>query len=338
MRWNKLKICVRYLEGRGEPSYLASRLRKNLKGALESQGEQLVDSLDASPSIVHLISPEDDSFALKAKEAGAKVVVSALYTEEDLPASYLLEKEEDGYQSLKNKAVHLLKSADFIFVPSARAKGILIDSGQNADKIEILSPGVNVSRFEGLDQLEKDVFRQYFNIRENEKTAIIFANCRDNKELKLISSFANEAREYRFLVISYEKRRLFSLRKRLVKKGPGNISYEGVWPDDVYRSALKDASFLLFLGEPNPIAALEAMASKTPIFVYGNLPAGSYLRKGNDCFVFEEEKSLIEAMHGRASKGYDSYIERAYRRAREESLLHLGKKVVTRYEKILERE
>ena len=52
-------------------------MRKNLKGALELSSVTWVDSIHASPEIVHLITPEDEGLVKAIREEGAKIVTSA---------------------------------------------------------------------------------------------------------------------------------------------------------------------------------------------------------------------------------------------------------------------
>lgn len=331
-----MKALVRYQAGKGEPPYLAVRLRKNVKGALESTDAQLVDSLDASPSIVHLISPEDGPFLEKAREYGAKVVVSALYAEGEPSASYLGDKEEDGFRPVKPRALRMLRHADAVFVPGLKEKGVLVDSGIPSSKIEILSPGVNVSRFEGLDPVERDVFRQYFNIRDGEKVAVVFGDYENGKIFKTLEEIASNLLSFRLIFIGYEKHRAFmsSRRRRISRRGPKNMRFEAILEDDVFRSLLRSASFALFMGEAPRILALEAMASKTPIFLYKDPGYGTQFRPGENAILAETPPALIKAVESRLAGDYDSLVERAYRLARAESLLDLGKRLLMRYRQI----
>ncbi len=328
-----MKALVRYQAGKGEPPYLAVRLRKNLKGALESTETQLVDSLDAGPSIVHLISPDDGPFLEKAREYGAKVVVSALYAEGEPSASYLGEAEEDGFRPIKPRAARMLRHADLIFVPGLREKGILVDSGIPSSKVEILTPGVNVSRFEGLDPAEKDVYRQYFNIRDRESVAVVFGDYESGRPFKALEEIAGNLPSFRLIFIGYEKYQAFmsSRRRRLSKKGPKNVRFEGIIEDDVFRSLLRSASFAFFMGEAPRILALEAMASKTPVILFRDPGHGSPLRPEENAILAETPSALVKAVESRLAGDYDSLIERAYRLARAESLLDLGKRLFLRY-------
>ena len=103
-----MKVLVEYSPGAHLDRYIATRLRKNIKGALELVGTSWVESMFAEPDVVHLISPDDESLAHDAKEQGATLVVSALYSEGD-PGARFMSVDGEGFHSLRPKAERLLK-------------------------------------------------------------------------------------------------------------------------------------------------------------------------------------------------------------------------------------
>ena len=331
-----MKVYVRYNQSKKSSTYLASRYRKNIKGSLELNGVRLVDSLTASPDIVHLLSPEDELFALKAKDSGAKVVTSAFYCEAETPLSFLGEEEEDGYRPLKAKALRLLKNSDLIFVPDAKGKGIIFDEGLSHKKVEILLPGVNSARFVLLDQQEESVYQQYFNIRKDEKIIVVFGDYKETKKLEFLNSLALKMRDFRFIFLGFSKKHQSTWHyRRWIKKGIGNVFLESSLPDDVYRSLLHSATLVLYLREPDTITTLEAFACNLPIFIYKEYSQSFYLKKDKNCFVFYEEKELIQAMQNGGKeksllvKNYTKDARMSY------SLEQIGKKYVEFYHALL---
>ena len=92
-------------------------MRKNLKGALELSSVSWVDSIYASPEIVHLITPEDENLVKSFREEDAKIVTSAFYCEND-PSTRFLERDATGGFALKKSAFKLLSESDLVIVPN----------------------------------------------------------------------------------------------------------------------------------------------------------------------------------------------------------------------------
>jgi hypothetical protein len=166
-----MKALVYFNPGAKADNFVATRLRKNIKGSLELANVNWVESLFALPDLLHVLSPEDEAKVHDAKLDGLKVVVSALYSEID-PAARYFQKDPDGFFALKGKSERVLEGADLILVPSLGAKNLLIDGGIKNPHISILSPGVNMARFEKSDPVETGVVYRY--LRFPKKTNLSF--------------------------------------------------------------------------------------------------------------------------------------------------------------------
>lgn len=84
-----MRILIHFDPGPSKDAFLGTRLRKNIKGALELQNIVWVDSIYAKADVCHLLSPLDEALAKEAKEEGIPIVTSAFYTEDDPFASFL---------------------------------------------------------------------------------------------------------------------------------------------------------------------------------------------------------------------------------------------------------
>ena len=62
-----MRILIHFDPGPSKDAFLGTRLRKNIKGALELQNIVWVDSIYAKADICHLLSPLDEALAKEAK-------------------------------------------------------------------------------------------------------------------------------------------------------------------------------------------------------------------------------------------------------------------------------
>lgn len=173
-----MKVLVRFAPGVRFDSFEGARLRKNIKGGLELNDIKWVDSVFADPDVCHYLSPVDVTKARDAKDDGYPVVVSALYSESD-PFGCFLDRDNNNCCSLPPRSLKILELADKILVPCLSAKNLLFQCGLKNKNIEVVSPGVNLTRFEDLDALESEVFPRYYRIQKNEKYVVSVGDFED---------------------------------------------------------------------------------------------------------------------------------------------------------------
>ena len=221
---------------------------------------------------MHLISPEDENKLNDAKENDIPVVVSALYCENDPLASYLEHKTKDNERvtDLTAKAQRFLNKADLVLVPSEIAREFLVDKGITAD-ISVALPGINMSRFDFSRDDEKAIFYRYF--REDPKRKLILGIGEYDGTMEGISSFVGAAKANPEALFYYIGRETIpgiynSLKmKRLIMTAPKNLKFINVVPDDIYRSAMLNASLFVIPGYKTTgvISLMDAMAAKCQI-------------------------------------------------------------------------
>jgi hypothetical protein len=240
-----MKVLVYFNPGEKNDCFSAARLRKNIKGSLELADVPWVESVFALPDIVHILSPDDEAKVHDAKLDGLKVVVSALYTETD-PAARFFQKDPDGFYSLKSKAERVLEAADLILVPSLGAKKALIQAGIKNPHFALLPSGVNMTRFEKTDPVETGVVYRYLRFPQNEKYVLSVGDYEDNEVLEKFTSVAKALPKIRFY-FSGIKRGIGSeaLLKKLNRETPENCHFLDLLEDDVFRSAMINASVYL---------------------------------------------------------------------------------------------
>ncbi len=249
-------------------NFEGSRLRKCIKGALEVENIQYTSDEVDYFDVAHFISPDDEPKINACLNNNIPVVVSALYCETDPQASYLEYKNRRGNRqlTLKAKAVRVLSKVNLVLVPTEKAKKFLIDNGITTP-IEVVSPGINLARFNYLGNDEKEVFYRYYREEANKDLIVILGSCDNtdgiNSAIK-IAKINKNALVYYF----YQNNPSLSWKvKKFLKKKPSNLKFTTIPSDDIYRSAISNAKCFAFTGYDavGYVSVLEAMAAHTEV-------------------------------------------------------------------------
>ncbi len=324
-----------YFEEKDGISFEGVRLRKNLKGALELAGVNHAPSFLAMPDIFHVLAPCKDEFIEEAKEIGAKVVVSALYGFRDEKCTFLSRKGKE--YELTRSGTKTLQAADLIFVPNRNCEEYLRNAGINS-RISILTPGVNLSRFDGVDEVEKDVFFRYSSLRENQKYIISCGDYKDNEGIKRLSAVAKAFPNIRFFYFGLKNGKYASsnTRKRYSLMYGRNITFLSLVEDDIYRSAMAGALAYLSLSDlPDFIPLLEAMSAKTSVLEIARPEFGNFSIDNVTGYIGEDVHEIIERLTFLCQNEEKPTIIEAYEHAKKASLRILGEELVRNYESIL---
>jgi|LAHS01.1.fsa_nt_gb glycosyltransferase involved in cell wall biosynthesis len=332
-----MKVLVYFNPGAKNDLFEGTRMRKNIKAALELNSVSWVESVFALPDIVHLFSPEDEAKAHDAKEDGLKVVVSALYAEED-PACRYFNRDSTGAISLKPKALRLLSLADLILVPTMGAQNALYQCGVSNPNIKILTPGVNLARFEKDDPIETSIFPSYMRRSPTLPYVISVGDFEDTRLLDNFQAIAEACPKVDFYFFGSRGKGV--LKEGLIKKynreSSKNAHYSDAVEDDVYRSGMMGASvFLSFASHPSSLVSLEALASKSQIICYGRLTAGEVLIDKKNCYAYPSIEKTAKAIDKYCLGQLSPTIIEGYRNAKAASLLLVGKQLKAYYESIL---
>jgi glycosyltransferase involved in cell wall biosynthesis len=333
-----MKVLVYFNPGEKNDCFQATRLRKNIKGSLELNSISWVESLFALPDIIHLLSPDDEAKAHDAKEDGVKVVVSCGYSEADPFARYFV-KDNDGYFALKGKALRLLESADLVFVPSDSFRSLLKKAGVQNPHIIILSPGVNLARFEKSDKIELEVFYRYMRLPEEQKYVLSLGDYDNSEELaslKLIASKVPELQFY-FCGMSHFGRVSRETLKSLNHDAPKNLRFLDILEDDVFRSAMMSASaYLSNLNyRSDSLAVLEAFAAKCQVFGLGKPLDETLLIDKKSCYLFDREEKVAKSLQSYCLNKLPPTIMEGYKIAKANALALVGSQLKAYYESAL---
>lgn len=323
-----------YSNEKDESAFEGTRMRKNLKGALELSKVNYVSSFFASPDIIHLYSPAKDDVIKEAKEDGVKIVTSALYATRD-PQCKFLEKTKNGYE-LSKSAIKTFAASDLIFVPTFESKGYLSHYGF-LSPVVVLTPGINLARFDGVDELERETFGRYVGLQKGQKYAISTGNYQDIEGIKRLSYLAKIHSNLRFFFFGGSERNIsYHEQKRLSKIYGKNISFYGVVEDDIYRSAISGALAYLSLGTlPDYLSVLDAMSAKIPVYEITRPIYGNITKNEKTGYLRAEIENLDQCFSLGCKKEENTTIIEAYEFAKSMSLGALGKELVRNYENVL---
>ena len=333
-----MRVLIYFQPRETRDVYEGKRMRKNLKGACELAGVTWVESSLAMPDLVHFISPDDEGKLNEARSNGEKVVVSALYCESDSAARFLDYLPNVDVPMLKPKSLRMLNNADFVFVPGENERRFLVSSGVTSP-IDLLPPGVKLSRFEKNDPIESMVFYRYFGVKENERYVFYCGSLDDKRTVDLFAKTAALCPGLRFFYFGNSRwsSNAAALTKRLKKSSPSNVTFSGIVEDDVYRSAIMNADVYLAMLEQfsDPIQISEACAAQTQIIAIGDERVGSILIDKKNCYIYPDPEKAAAAIESYCLGKLKPTIIEGYKSARECALSAIGKKLKAVYAALL---
>ena len=332
-----MKALVYFQPKKANNIFEGARLRKSIKGALEMVDVEHTSNLLDTFNIIHLISPNDEKIVDDAKEYHCPVVASALYAEDDPEASYIDETINDRGKAstLKPKALKFLNKVDLVLVPSEANVEFLKNSGVTTP-IKVLKPGLNMSRFDFSRNDEKEIFFRYF--REDKNKKLVFAVGEYDANMAGINSFINAAKKCPNHLFYYfgQMRKSTELNlkfKRFIKTTPKNVHFISDVPDDVYRSALLNASVFMIPGYRNAgvISVYEAMAAKCQIIARKSAVFKGIIDEGVTAQVGEFSETLSSLVKDCLENKVKPTTTKAYEVVSQMTLTKFGNELKTIY-------
>ena len=329
-----MKVLVSFQPNKRATDFEGARVRKTIKGALEMANVEYTTSIVDKFDVMHLISAEDENKANDAKENNIPLVVSALYSEDDPLANYVDYKSKDGKRtiSLKSKGLRFLNKADLVLVPSESGRDFLVENGVTSD-IQVVLPGVNVSRFDFSREDEKDIFYRYF--RENRSKKLVIAMGEYDNNMDGINAFINAAKKCPDVLFYYFGResipgilKSFKLRN-LINSCPKNVKFQGIVPDDLYRSALMNADVFMLPGYKvtGVVSLLDAMAAKCQLIVRQQAVFDGLLQDGKTAYLAQYSETLTSLTKDYFENKLKPTINAAYSEVSKLTLESFGEKL-----------
>lgn len=335
-----MKVLVSFDPKSKLDNFEGTRMRKTIKGALEIKGIKHTSNLLDDYDCAHFMSADDESKINEAKEKGVPVVVSALYCEDDPAASFLDFRNKNGKKtiSLKNKAIKVLNKADLVLVPSETARNLLLDNGITSD-VQVCLPGANLSRFDFKRDDEKDIFYRYFKEDRNKKLVLALGEYSGNMDG--INALINAAKKcpnaiFYFVGSDANVRKTLKMRFKM-NQAPKNIRFKGIMPDDVYRSALMNASVFLYTGyrPMGVISVSDAMAAKCQIIIRKQTLFEELFRDGEDAYIAEYSETIASLIKDYLEGKIQPTVEKAHLEIAKYSLEAYGDRLIWFYNQMI---
>ncbi len=333
-----MRVLVSFQPSIKKDHFEGTRLRKTIKGSLEMANVEHTTNVLDMYDIIHLMSPEEEDKVKYANDLHVPIVISALYCEDDPIASYLDYKNNDGKKetNLTPKALRFLNKADIVLVPSEQGKTLLLNQGVST-KVEVSIPGVNLSRFDFSREDEKEIFYRYF--REDPSKKIVLA-IGDYESMDGLNAFLNAAKKCpnaMFYYFGYEgfMSNLNRKTKAIIRKGPKNVKFTGILPNDVYRSMLLNADVVLLPGyKPVGVTTvLEAMAAKCQLIVRKDTVFPEIIKDGYNAHVAEFSETLSSLVRDYLENKIKPTIVDAYNFVSQYDLKNYGLELLKIYQK-----
>ena len=322
-------------------NFEGTRLRKTIKGALEINNIDYTSEFVDHYDVAHFISPNDESKINTCIENGIPVVVSALYCESDLEASFLeyATKKEKRTISLSAKAEKVLNKANLILVPTDNAKEFLVERNIKTP-IEVVPTGVNISRFNYLRDDEKEVFYRYYR-EEKDKPLIISVGSYDN--LDGVSAFIKAAKlnpNCAFYYFAQHNSKLNFKLRLIIHNSPKNCHFVNIPEDDIYRSALVNSRLFMYNGYDTAgiVSILEAMAAKTEIVIRNQPLFSDILVDEKTCHIGQYSETLTAIACDCLDNKIYPTKEEAFKYATTQGLDFVGERLKDIYRKLLNKE
>ncbi|MFA5421362.1 MAG: hypothetical protein WC344_01010 [Bacilli bacterium] len=332
-----MKVFVHFQPRVLKDVYEGMRLRKNIKGALELSNIEIAKNSIDYYDVAHFLSIADEMKINDALELKKPVVFSALMCESD-PVAKITEITRDGEVRLSTRALRILNKVNAVLVPNESGKDFLIKQGIKT-KIIVLSPGVNISRFEKSDQLEADLFYRYFRFNKDAKTIVAFGQYDSREEMRNIVEIAKLCPDYKFLYFGQAKHLLFLPNKirRLLRKSPRNLRFNPIIPEDVYRSVMMNADVFLIVNRRkyNAITMLDAIAAKCQIIGLGPIVFDAKVLNKGYAYISDTLPEVAADLKKFFAGEIPSKAAKAYAIAKAESLTEIGKELCKIYSSLI---
>ena len=335
-----MKTLVYFQPSSKNDNFEGARMRKTIKGALEIVGSGYTSNIYDDYDVAHFMSPDDENKLNIALERKVPVVVSALFGEDDPTTRFVNHRSKDGKRTntLKAKALRMLNKADLILVPTKSAKEFLINNGVNR-QIEVVIPGINLSRFNFSREDEKELFYRYFREDKNKKIVLAMGEYSFNMEgIHSLIDAALKRPDVAFYYIGCEALKSSAGRaKKIIKNSPKNVHFISILPDDIYRSLLLNADIFMLPGYnlAGIISVEEAMAAKCQLIVRKSAMFPEFLKNEKTAYVAEFSETLTSLCLEYLDEKIKPTTEEAYRKISLYTLENFGRQLLNLYKTVI---
>ena len=332
-----MRILVSFKPHQMYDNFEGARLRKSIKGALEVSNIPYVNEETDDFDIAHFVSPIDEKVIDSCIKRNIPVVISALYCESDKFASFTkyTSNRKGRKEVLTKQAVRVLSKATIITVPSERAKQFLIDSGITRP-IEVVYPTINLTRFPQ-DGAEKEIFHRHYQEEDDRKLVVCLGNYESTDGLTAFVKLAKKYPKILFYYFSQDNKLLKFKIKRIAKKATSNVKFKQIPQDDIYRSAIINASIFTYFGYSTVgiTTVIEAMAARCDVVLRKQPLFEDILHDGVDCHIGEYSETLASIIKDLLDGTIVSTKEKSLELVSSLGLDVFGKRLKEIYSKLL---
>ena len=200
---------------------------------------------------------------------------------------------------------HLVQSARcryFLAVSGLAREKFLAAYGTDPEAVQVVSPGVDVSRFQGLDR--QSCRREIRNSRGigAEETIILFVSMNFaikglDRLIMALAALQQAAPDARFRLLVVGKGNVRKYTQLALKSGIGDrIVFTGpLGRAELARTFMASDIFsILSLFDTFAMVVQEAMAASLPVVISSNVGARDLVREGRNGFVIDEEEGPAE--------------------------------------------
>ena len=334
-----MKVLVSFQPNKNEDNFEGTRLRKSIKGSLELSGVTYTSNPIDYFDVAHFIGVRDEKKIDEAIENNQAVVISCLGCEEDVNASILdvkIDRKGNRIFKLSSKALRVLNKATLILVPNQLSKDFLIKEGVEKT-IEITSPGVNLARFDFSRNDEKDIFYRYYREDKNKPLVVAVGRYSNTNGITTFINAAKKCPNALFYYFGPNLKKAPLRIKSLIKSVPKNVKFKNIPTDDIYRSALINASVFVYPGYGliGVVTLLEAIAARCQIVVREQPIFEDIIIDGVNSYSGKYSETLTSVIKDCLEGKIASTVEKAYKYVQDFTLEKIGEKLKINYQQAL---
>lgn len=323
-----MKPCIYFEPKVSNDNFEGTRLRKNIKKALENQNIAYAKSIIDIYDLIHFISLNDELKINDAVEQNIPVVFSALNCESDESARTL-----DRNYGLSQKTIKLLNKVDLVLVSDSLSMKFLSTNGIKKP-IKIVSPGVSLSRFEFDNLLEENIFYNYYQLEKGSKFVVSIGGSEDKENLKILFNIAKLCPNVLFFYFTPKKENKIT---NIIFNKIKNVKICSLLNSELYASMMKCATIFLQLTNMShsPISILDAAASKTQLVSISYKGLNEDYLDSCKCYYGDNAEELSKIINGLINNELKYTTEEAFEFAKNNSIENLGISLVQIYENLL---
>ncbi len=312
------------------------RAMKHQMQALDLANVDYTNDPNDQYDLVHIntIDPFARAMARKAKRKNIPVVYHAHSTEEDFRNSFIFSNQISPL--FKKWIVSAYNLGDYILTPTPYSKKILEGYGIKKP-IQAISNGIDLNRF-SKNENKVNAYREYFDIKENEKVIISVGLYFERKGLPDFIELAKRMPDYKFIWFGYSP--LASVTKKVrdaIKNKPDNLILPGYIAGDIIEGAYADADVFLFPSyeETEGIVVLEALAAKCQVLLRDIPVYDPWMLAGENCYKANNIDDFQEKLESILSGELPPTVEKGYEVAQERSIEAIGQELKEVYNSLI---